>query len=255
MNLSEPSAGDIYWDGRHYDLQHRDFTEDVPFYLDQARSCGDPVLELACGTGRIAIPLAAAGFDVTGLDLSPSMLRTARRKAEEGRVGVRWVEADCRRFDLGRTFNLILFPFNSMAHLHDLESIEASLGAVRRHLDPAGRFILDHFNPRLDILIRNPSERYPVAEYDDPDGRGKVVITENNIYDGAAQINHIRWYYRINGGKESIRSLDLRIYYPRELDALLKYNGFEIESKMGDVNGEPFTSKSPRQLVICRRRV
>lgn len=253
--MKPTDCDDIYWDGRHYDLQHEGFVEDIPFYLEQAKQYGDPVLELACGTGRITIPLAAEGIDIVGLDVSGRMLAHASKKAAERGVRVKWVEADCRHFTLGKRFNLIFLPFNSVAHLHDLASIEACFACVKEHLRPAGRFIIDIFNPRLDILLRDPSERYPVGEYTDPDGRGRVVITENNVYDPATQVNRIKWYSRVgDAGQETVAELNMRILFPQELDALLTYNGFDVESKYGDFDKSPFRSDSVKQIPVCKPR-
>ena len=252
--MKDIDCGPLYFDGRHYDLQHEGITDDIPFYLDEARRYGGPILELGCGTGRVAIPLAREGFEVTGLDISRPMLDHARSKAKGAGVSVRWVEADCRDFNLGREYGLVVFPFNSIAHLHDHESIEACLACVGAHLESTGRFIIDIFNPRLEILLRDSSERYPVAEYSDPDGCGTVVITENNVYDNASQINRIKWYYRIgDDATEHVRELNMRIFHPQELDGLLRSNGFTVEHKYGDCDRKPFSSGSPRQIVVSRR--
>ncbi|RKX41844.1 MAG: class I SAM-dependent methyltransferase [Thermotogae bacterium] len=243
----------LYRDPRHYDLQHKDFVDDIPFYLRQIKKYGEPVLELACGTGRVTIPIAEQGIKITGLDISTPMLSYAKRKATMKGVDVEWVKADCRGFKLDKKFKLVFFPFNSIAHLHDLESIESCFLCVKAHLEDDGRFIIDVFNPRLDILMRDPSKRYPVAEYPDPDGRGTVVITENNTYDAASQINRIKWYYKMGDqAEEIVEELNMRIFYPQELDALLHYNGFTIESKFGNYDESPFVSTSPKQLIVCR---
>jgi SAM-dependent methyltransferase len=245
----------LYDDGRHYDLQNSGFVEDIPFYLRQVKKYGEPVLELACGTGRITIPMAEQRIRITGLDISEPMLSQARKKAAMKGVDVEWVQADCREFKLGKKFRLIFFPFNSITHLHDLESIEACFSCVRRHLARDGRFIIDVFVPSMGILMRDPLKRYPVAEYPDPDGNGTVTITESNVYDSAAQINRIKWYYRIGvGGREFVKENNMRMFYPQELDALLKYNGFVIEARFDSYGETPFTSESGKQLVICYRR-
>jgi SAM-dependent methyltransferase len=199
--------------------------------------------------------LAREGLDVTGLDISKPMLDRARRKAEEASVAVRWVEADCRQFEIDRRYRLIIFPYNSIAHLHDHESIEGCLSCIRAHLDVEGRAIIDIFNPRLENLARDPSGRFPVAEYTDPDGLGTVVITESNVYDKASQVNRIKWYYRTGDDPiEAVRELNMRIFYPQELDGLLRLNGFEIEHKYGDCDRSRFSSSSPRQIVVMRPR-
>ena len=246
---------DLYRDGRHYDRQHEGFIEDIPFYVEMARKYGGPVLELACGTGRITLPIAEGGISITGLDISEGMLTEARRKADDRGLKVDFVRADCRDFALGTQFGLVLLAFNSIAHLHSLSSIGDCLRCVRDHLKPGGRFIVDIFNPRLEILLRDAAERYPVSEYADPDGRGKVVITENNVYDRASQVNRIKWYYRIgDSGEGTVNQLNMRIFFPQELDAVLHYNGFEIETKYGDFDKSPFGSGSVKQIAICRVR-
>lgn len=242
----------IYRNGRHYDLQNKDFVDDIPFYLRQIKKYGEPVLELACGTGRITIPIAEGGIQITGLDISEPMLSHAKIKAAIKGINVEWIKADYRNFKLNKKFNLIFFPFNSIAHLQDLESIETCFSRVKEHLTVKGRFVIDMFNPRLDILTRDPFRRYPVTEYPDPDGKGTVVITENNTYDAATQINRIKWYYKIGiQAEEVVEELNMRIFYPQELDELLYYNGFTIKAKFGNYDETPFESTSPKQLIVC----
>ena len=182
----------IYRNGLHYDVQHKNYTIDIPFYLRQVKKYGDPVLELACGTGRIAIPIAERGYKITGLDISDSMLAQARKNVLEKKLNIRFIKADCRDFRLNQKFKVILFPFNSIAHLHTFEDIKSCFICVRKHLKRNGRFIVDMFNPRLDILMRDPKKRRPVSKYPNPYGKGMVVISENNVYDRAAQISHIK---------------------------------------------------------------
>lgn len=242
----------LYWDGRHYDLENEGIVNDILFFERQVERYGEPVLELACGTGRITIPLAEQGIQITGLDVSEPMLSHAQRKAMEKGVVVEWVKADCRDFTVDKKFNLIFFPFNSITHLPDVESLEACFSCVREHLAQNGRFIIDVFNPRFDILMRDSTRRYPVVSYSDPDGRGTITVTESNVYDAAEQMNRITWYYRVDeADEERIVSFALRMLFPQELDALLLYNGFSIEAKYGTYDETPFVSASPKQLVVC----
>jgi len=245
----------LYADGRQYDLENEGFTADIPFYLRLAARHGGPILELGCGTGRVAVPLAQAGYEVTGIDASEPMLCRARRKLTQSGATVTLVQADCRTFILNRMFRLILFPFNAIAHLHDRESLEACFAAVLHHLEPTGRFVIDIFNPDCTYLVRNPVERFPVTKYDDPDGRGIVVVTESNTYDRAEQINRIVWHYRIGNVDDAEEAPNnMRIFFPQELAALLHYNGFTIETVYGDYDESPFQSSSPKQLVIATPR-
>ncbi len=242
----------IYQNAMYYDLQNNDIVEDIPFFLKQIEKFGDPVLELACGTGRITIPIAEKGIEISGLDITEDMLSYAKLKAEAKKVNIEWIEADCRDFNIDKKFNLILFPFNSIAHIHDLESIEACFSCVKKHLKDNGKFIIDMFNPCLDRFTRDSSTRYPVASLYDTYNKKTITITESNTYDTNTQINRIKWYYKNeNEIDEIVNELNMRIYYPQELDALLKYNGFTIESKFGNYDESSFVSASPKQLIIC----
>jgi SAM-dependent methyltransferase len=243
----------IFYDGRHYDRRGMHPEDDIPFWERQARRCGEPVLELACGTGRVTVPLAKAGIEITGLDILPSMLDEARNKAAAEAVDIGWVEGDFRDFDLGRTYSLVFIPYNSMNHIETLEDMEACLRCVRNHMGPGSRFGFDIFNPRLDILLRDPSKEYPHSSYEDPDGAGRIEMTENNVYDPATQINRVRLYYRLPDGGTDRYDLICRMWFPQEIDAVVKYNGFEIESKYGNYDETPFRGDSPKQIVICRK--
>jgi SAM-dependent methyltransferase len=246
---------DLYRDGRHYDLINRDITDDIPFFVEQARKYGSPVLELGAGTGRITIPIAEAGIKIVGLDLSFSMLTHAKRKADIKGVYINWIHGDCRNFSLGVKFNLIIFPFNALTHIHGTESIEGLLSCVKEHLTDDGSFIIDVFNPRHDILMRDPLSRYIIDEYPDPDGRGTIVIWESNYYDTAEQMNRLIWYFYLDDKELYQAEYNMRIYYPLELDALLRYNGFNIEAKYGNYNCAAFNSKSRKQIVVCKKKI
>ena len=243
----------IYCNGRHYDLQHKDLTQDFPFWIKQARKYGEPVLELACGTGRITIPISKEGIKIAGVDISESMLAEARKKSLREEVDVDWIYADCRDFDLNRKFALIFFPFNSMSLLYELKDIESCFSCVKKHLKPRGRFIIDIFNPRLDILLRDPTKRYPLIHgtYPDPNGKGLVEVGHNSIYDDATQVNRIKFYYTMGNLEEKVEKLNMRIFYPQEIDGFLKFNGFTVEKKLGDYDESPFKSGSPKQIIIC----
>ena len=242
----------VYYDGRHYDRRTQSITRDIPFWEKQAQRYGDPILEIGCGTGRIAIPLARAGFCLTGIDTAPSMLQTGKWKAGAEGVRLTWVEADCRNFDLDREFNLVIYPACAMSNLLTRIDLESCFACLRKHMNQESRLIIDVHNPNLDILLRNPNKRYPRANYDDPDGKGTITMTETSSYNAASQINEVRFYYRMPDGSEVTEKLPLRMFYPQELEALLKYNGFGVEQKYGDYDESPFESGSPMQIVVCR---
>ena len=227
----------------------------APFYVEESKRARGPVLEVACGTGRLTIPIAQSGVEIVGLDQSASMLAHARTKAAEAGVNIAWVQADCRQFDLGRKFALIFMAFNSMQHLHDQASLAALFQNVRKHLAEGGRFVFDVFNPSLAILNRDPSQRYLDRQYADPDGRGTITLELTAVYDDAAQVNRMTWYFSLPGEKDfRVEQLHVRCFFPQELDLLVRANGFEIEEKFGNFERKPFASGDMKQVAVCKSR-
>ncbi len=243
---------ELYKDGRHYDAQHVDVYGDLSFYSSQAQLFGDPILEIACGTGRLTIPLAREGYDITGLDISEGMLEVAKEKAKSEELNITWILDDCRKFSFSKKFNLIFIPFNSLAHIHDYESFNRFCSSVKNHLAEKGHFIIDMFNPDLKILLGTDTARQNVAEYRDPYSDDFVHITETNTYDRSTQINYILWHYKVGERDEFSVELNMRIYFPEELVSMLRYNGFKIVDRFGDWDESEFVDDSPRQIVVCK---
>lgn len=235
-----------------YDLVHLGpWKGEVEFYLRQARRWGRRALELASGTGRLTVPLAAQGLAITGLDLSPAMLARAQARAAAAGAAIRLVQADMRDFDLGERFDLIFIPINSLGHLLTRPDVEACFHCVRAHLAPPGRFVVDVFNPSLAILGRDPGRWYEVGEYTDAQGE-RVRLIEQNRYDPATQVNHIVWRFEADDGRRTEHRLTMRQFFPQELDALLAYNGFALEAKYGQYGEGEFHSGSTQQLIVAR---
>ena len=150
----EGVGDDYYKNPKHAARYERDLTrsaiDDVPFYVSLARQAAlhaQPVLELGCGTGRVTIPMAQAGANVTGLDSASAMLDIASMKAERAGVAIRWVEGDMADFQLDETFGLVVIPFRSFLHLTTEEEQERCLGCIKRHLMPGGTLALDFYVP------------------------------------------------------------------------------------------------------------
>lgn len=245
----------IYEDARRYDALTRQHfgSSDLQFWKRQAVQCGGPVLELACGAGRLTVPLAAQGTEIAGLDASEPMLAVAREKADRAALTIAWHLGDMAGFDLEQRFSLIFLPNNSVAHLLTWQDFGRCLACVRRHLADGGRFMLDYFNPSLTLLSRDPNQRYPAGTFDAPDGSGPICVSEQVSYDAASQVNRIHWFWRSEAtGKEETSDFSMRVYFPQELDALLAYHGFAIEDKYGDFDLSSFTSASRHQIIVAR---
>ena len=249
-----PDEQTLYDDSIFYDLVHGAFAapETLSFYEDKIALYGEPVLELACGSGAYLIPLAEKGVEAAGIDISAEMLKRAEEKAAARKVKLDLHQGDIRSFELNKKFPLILLIGNSLQHLLTREDVQKCFAAVKRHLMPEGRFIVEVFNPSLKILSRSPNEIVLDSEYEPPGG--KFVLNGQVDYEAATQINHIKWTFKnVSGGKQKHFRFSMRQFFPQEFDVLFFYNNFQIEQKFGDRDGSLFTSDSPRQIVIAKQ--
>lgn len=249
------SADPFYRDPKLYDAMHGALAKDRHFFVERAVASRGPVLEVACGTGRITIPIAQRGIDVAGLDISKAMLGEARDKAQRLGLDIEWVEADCREFAVPKKFALIFIAFNSMLHLHDRVSLESFFARVRAHLAPEGRFMFDIFNPGIRFLVENGGRKREIQRFTEPHSGLPAVVHESLEYDAATQVNRSTWFYSV-GDRENVavHDLHLRCYFPQEIDALLHYNGFDVVEKLGSYDGTPFSSEAGIQIATCRVR-
>lgn len=238
----------LYSDVELYDLVNGSFadTRTFGFYDRQVSVCGAPVLELACGSGHVLIPLAEKGIDVCGLDISVEMLGACERKAVERGVKAKFQIGDMRRFELERQFNLIFITNNSFQHLLENKDVSDCLNCVRRHLAPGGKFVVEVLNPYIPLLIRQRGKKFMVGEF------GEYVLTEDVHYGIANQINHKNWHFW-HRPTDTIKTLvySLRQFFPKEFDALFEFNGFRIEKKFGDFDESAFADDSIRQIIVA----
>ena len=225
----------------------------LPFYAGLARQQAGAVLELACGTGQITIPIALNGHPTVGLDRSRAMLDVATKRAATANAPVEFVEGDMRDFALGREFDLIFIARNSLLHLLSTADLLAAFGAIRRHLAPNGVFAFDIFNPSARALARPPGQRFPTMEVSAPQF-GSLSVEESCDYDSAAQVNHGTWYISTKDTRDAwVVPLVLRSIFPQELPLLLSAAGLELTSRFGELPNAPFGAGSRIQLCLCRR--
>jgi len=241
----------IYHDGRRYDSLFGGSGADIAFWIDLLTEFGGPVLELACGTGKYLLPASAAGVDIVGLDLSEAMLNEAHRKLGAGSAP-KLVCSDMRQFVLNRKFRCVLISGNSLCHLLTTSDLESCLRCIRSHLLSDGRLLIDVFVPDLGLLNRDSTTRYPFSRFIDPQGQ-EVVMEYTHVYDAARQVNYVTTYtHEPSSEAERIGHLTMRMYFPQELDAMLRCAGFSIQDKFGGYQKETFTSESKKQLIIAK---
>ncbi|KAA0587183.1 SAM-dependent methyltransferase [Azospirillum lipoferum] len=202
------------------------------------------VLDLGCGTGGHALPLAARGLRVTGVDRSPAMLARARVKAAEITSAAvappEFIEADVRTLRLGRVFDAAIMMFAVLGYQQDDEALLATLAAVRRHLPPSGLFLFDiWYGPA--VLAQRPGDRVRMISQAD----GRILRTTRSDLDIRAQICRVDFHVlRLAGDRivgEDRETHAMRFFFDRELGLALAACGFRLEALRAfpDVGREP----------------
>jgi SAM-dependent methyltransferase len=243
-----------------YDLDHRGGA-DVPFYLAYAAQCGSPVLELGCGTGRVLIPLAEAGHEMIGVDLSEPMLARCRARAArrglEGRVQL--FRADMARFELPRAgVGLAYIPFRSFMHLTTQADQLACLERVYACLRPGGSFIVDVYAPSYRALAQEPDRPF-VLRRETPLPNGQALQRWDRFVrnDPALQIQHYELRFRqvdAEGAlvRERTFPMSQRYTFRYEMQLLLERVGFEVVDVFRDYDRNPHDGTG-EILAVARR--
>lgn len=249
-------------------FQHRH--HDIEYFADLAERLGGPVLEYGCGSGRATLPIAARGVDVTGVDASAAMLRlleqrtatpsaslTFARHASRSarRTGqIRLVQGDMRKKRLRSRFPLILATFNVVAHMRDRTDMAAFLQRVREHLAPGGLFVFDFAIPHPEEVEADPDETYPTPRFKHPETGEWIRQTERFRYDVPSQELSVENEYAVEGSRDSITvPLILRQWFPREMEALLTYEGFDVQL-FADYTEHPIATAEDMIVVHARPR-
>jgi SAM-dependent methyltransferase len=241
-----------------YDLVYAD-RDDHAFWAAVAPDEG-AVLEVACGTGRVLIPLARAGHEITGVDLSAQMLERCRQKlaaeAAEVRRRVTLVQADMASFDLGRRFALVALPFRGFQHLTSVGRQMACLSRCHAHLLPGGRLVIDLFNPDPSLLYEHGDPEEEAAEVvEAPDGRRVRWWGRVTEYGRAYQTNACEMTYEVtapDGGTHVVKeTFPMRYIWRYELEHLLARTGFRVVELYGDYDRSPFDDDAPELIAVA----
>jgi SAM-dependent methyltransferase len=236
------------------------FDADLPLYLDLAKRQGLRVLEVACGSGRVLVPLARAGLQVVGVDLSPPMLALARSKLEAAGLSADLVEADMRSFRLPQTnFDLAIVAVKSFAYLTESADQLACLRTIFAHLRPGGVLAIDLMHPRLDWLSAAPGSMRDDLLQHVPE-RGMTLSRIESVVetDFARQVRVIRSIYESvddTGHVVDKRFVEwsYRWLHRFEAEHLLERAGFAVTSVYGGYQREPLTSDSRTMLFLARK--
>lgn len=245
-----------------YDPVYSSLIADLDFFKDYARASGGKILELACGTGRVLIPLAEAGYEVTGLDYSTFMLNVCRHKLTERSPDiqnrVKLVQANMVNFHLNEHYTLVIIPANSFQILISQQEQESCLCSIAMHLVPHGKLIIVVFHPDFPRLFdpqyQQERETRTVTLSD-----GRVVRVTDRIaaYHKSEQYNEIEtvYYVRHPDGIEErmVQTFPMHYFFRYEMEYLLRLCGFKVIELFGQYDRSPFIDSSPRTIFVAEK--
>ncbi len=254
-----------------YDLEHLGDDDDIQFYVSLAQSLKPKsVLELACGTGRITIPLAeegaGSGYSVVGLDAEPAMLKQAGQKVKRLPASVRnrisLVKGDMRIWHRREPFDLIVLPCSSISHVLELQDPLAIWDRALQNLSPGGRFVVETTIPNFAAYADSfASPPRTIVEIDrdvfDKKTRTRLIRHRTVTYMPAEQRARIRFLYEKYRGKNAVEryidDFESHVYFPRELQLIFMHAGFAIENVYGDYARRQLRSSSRQMIMIGRK--
>lgn len=244
---------------RFYDAEYADFRDDLPLLRHYAERVDGPLLDLACGSGRVLLPLAQAGFHLTGVDTSQEMLARARRRVAAAGVGgrVTLVDHDIASVPLDRTFGLAFIQVNSFMHLNTPQRQRQALQCWRGYLRPGATLLIDLFNPDLLTLIEADGRLLVDQQWRDDDSGATVVKQITRRIDLSTQLQETIFVYDEvfpdGQSRRTIIPFTLRFLWRAEAELLLELCGYRLERVYGGYDMHTYDAESPRMILAARR--
>ena len=237
-----------------YDRVYDDVTCDIPFYLNEASKINGSVLELGCGTGRMTIPMAKVGIDVTGVDISPAMICKLREKAASSGAILKSHVMDMRYLKLDQIYQLVVVPYRGFQSIMDVKGQEKCLNSIHRHVEHGGKVVIDMFVPSRELFDQYNDISYQVKEISSCASGVVTTVWHRSNFDRHNQtIETCLKIESIVGGivKESkYVNFNLKYLYTQEAEYLFKNCGFRVNELYGGFNGEPFGESSTNMVWI-----
>jgi SAM-dependent methyltransferase len=254
--LSADNLPSVFEDGDAYDLMVGSISYGLDFYLSLAREANGPVLDIACGTGRVLLPCLEAGIDIEGLDLFEPMLQRLRTKAAALGLSPRLHRADMSDFSLSRRFALIMIPFNAVIHNMTQEAQIRCLELCRQHLLHGGLLAFDTFFPASEIVGAPPKTRVLEGEAPHPETGLPMRMYDTRTFDRVAQVQHSLNEFELLDADGSVAKVyrsqvSSRYIYKHEMELLLRVAGFGRWEIYGDFDRRPLTRETDAMIVVA----
>jgi SAM-dependent methyltransferase len=246
----------IFEDGELYDLMLEGLAYGLDFYVALAREAGGPVLDIACGTGRILLPCLRAGVDIEGLDLFEPMLQRLRSKAAALGLSPRLHRADMSDFSLPRRFALVMIPFNAFIHNMTQAGQIRCLALCREHLRPGGMLAFDTFFPSLEYVSQAQNTRVLEGEAPHPTTGLPMRMYDTRRLDRVEQLQHSLNEFELLAADGSVAAVHRsqcsgRFIYKQEMELLLRVAGFARWEICGGFDRRPLTREDDAMIVLA----
>ena len=242
-----------------YDVEHAHFSEDLDMYQSYAELSGGSILELACGSGRVLLPLARAGYSVTGVDTSAKMLDLARQYAQEEGVASRctFVQQDMCALNLGRKFRLAFVALGSFAHLVTRTAQQQALASIRAQLGTGATFILDISNADARYMEDLGGHVLHQGSWRQDDGTmlthfvSPATATDRHLL----ELTHFYDQHHQGGSvQRTIITTSLYLFERSEMELLLEQAGFVVKEVFGDYDLSAYQLETPRMIFLAEAR-
>ena len=248
-----------FYDAMYDNLNRRD----IEFFVDYARDAGGKTLELGCGTGRVLIPTAVASCEITGLDLSPYMLKKCREKVAklppEVKKNIHLIQGNMTKFATGEKYALATIPFRPFQHLITIAEQKACLDCINRHLIKRGKIVFDVYHTYLPRLVdtRYFMEMEVGPPLSLPDGRVVKRTNRTAAFHHDEQYNDIELIFYVeypDGSRERmVHAFPMRYFYRYEIEHLLSLCGFKILEFFGNFDKSKFCEESPEMIFVAEK--
>ena len=244
---------------RFYDLEYQDFEDDLPLYLEWAARAGSPILDIGCGTGRVTLALAQAGFQVTGVDESAEMLARARERIASLRSAmsrVRLLPVSIQKLHEEQQYHLAILTINTFGHFLTKPQQLEVLNRLRQLLVPGGFLIIDMTSPDLNSLTQDISPLFLHWEKHDPTSGHIVQKWLTYRVDHTLQMQYYTIIYdSIHADGTLYRTsaaMPLRYTFRYEAELLLEHTGFVVEKLYGSYHLDSYDATDERMIFVAK---
>jgi ubiquinone/menaquinone biosynthesis C-methylase UbiE len=239
-----------------YDIEHAHFSEDLDMYRNFAELCGGKILELACGSGRVLLPLASEGYELTGVDSSAAMLGLAQQHLQEAGFAARCtlVQQDICNMRMEQKYRMAFIALGSFAHITESKAQQQVLASVRTHLATGGTFIIDISNSDAHYMENLSGQMLHQGTWRGDDGTLLTHFVSPASSTERHQLELTHFYDQYNQGgtvQRIVATTHLYLFERGEIDLLLERAGFAVKTIYGDYDLGPYHLESPRMICIA----